>query len=108
MRSKNDAFQYLTNITCLDISECNQNTITDNAFKYLTHLRTLVMQNSESVSITDQAFSYLSNLTSLGSSYYVLITQCENLTMKILKKIISNNNNSICKLRYCTYHRMGY
>src|SRR3989338_4989672 len=62
---KDKDFQYIKGIHTLDMSGCNQDTITDNAFKYLKGIYTLDMSWCNKKTITDKAFKNLKGIHTL-------------------------------------------
>jgi hypothetical protein len=84
-----ECFQWFNHcIHTLDMSYCNQQTITNNAFKYLTGIHTLRMNNCNQSSITDEAFLYLSSVRIL------IIARCNqfsNQALQYLNEIESLN-----------------
>lgn len=64
-----NAFRHLTNLTSLNMSQCNQKTITNEAFRHLTNLQDLNMESCDQRKITNEAFRHLTNLQSLNMSF---------------------------------------
>src|SRR3989338_68164 len=64
---KDKDFQYIKGIHTLDMSGCNQDTITDNAFKYLKGIYTLNIKGCKQ--ITDKAFENLKGIHTLDMSW---------------------------------------
>ena len=61
----NAAFAHLAGIHTLNMSSCDQNTITDAAFSHLTGIHTLAMANCNQNTITDAAFAHLTGIHTL-------------------------------------------
>ena len=60
---ESSSFKYLKRIHTLDMSRCNQETITDKAFKHLKGIHTLGMSWCDQETITDEAFKYLKGIS---------------------------------------------
>ena len=65
---KEDAFRCLTNLHSLDMTDCNEEAVTDATFRHLTNLRSLKMRRCYQETITNDAFRHLTNLQSLDLS----------------------------------------
>ena len=63
------SWSYLRDIHTLDMSCCDQETITDKAFSYLRGINTLNMKKCRQLTITDEAFSYLRGINTLYIDY---------------------------------------
>ena len=89
-----NAFKYLKNLKTLDMSCCNQTSITDESFKQLKGLRSLSMRWCSQKTITDDVFKHL------GESLRELnIRGCKNLTIGMFKYFdrIKKLDASICE-----------
>jgi len=53
------AFEYLSRISYINMSICNQTTITDRDFEHLKNIHNLDMDFCRQTTITDYAFKYL-------------------------------------------------
>lgn len=62
------AFQYLQNVTSLNMSGCNQTNITSLAFRHLHKVTYLDMSGCDQTSITNSAFMYFTNVIYLDMS----------------------------------------
>ena len=88
------AFVHLRNVHTLIMSVCNQQTITDAAFVYLRNVHTLDMSWCRQVNITDAAFVHLMNVHTL------IMSECNQQTITDAAFIPLTNVHTL-DMSYC-------